>query len=443
MRLRLPMQFSSVAGFTIVELLIAMSIFIVIMAIGAQAFNQILSVSSRYQKIEESSTEGVIGLEILRHDLEQAGFGLPWGFGAKPPSTPGGEIIAGTVTYNEATDTTALKLNDTTNGTASSGQPPRAFAGLGSAAAFSSDHFAIKATTVGRSKAAQRWTYIPYNNYSGASGRESRPVSFSSNNPDINDYVTVINSNFNDSTKDKLLYVYPGQNDAFWISYKTNGTISDYYLPSTDQNTSSVYGLMKPDSGTGAQPRMPFNRADFFIKAPVTTTTGDSLPAYCAPLTGVLYKATVNHNSTSSTSAGGAYNYLPLMDCAADMQVVLGWDSSEGGGANVVDTYSTLPSSAGAFTVVGSASTTTVQGWLATAKGVREHLKIIKVYILAQEGKRDAGYTSPVTSFVLGDLYTNGGLTPKTYTLSDAQRNYRWKVFRIVARPKNLSSNQH
>ena len=423
------------------ELLIAMSFFIVIMVIGSQAFDLIITQSSKYGKTEESNVEGVIGLEMMRHDIEQAGFGLPWGFGAKPPSTPEGEIIAGTVTYNEATDTTGLNLNDTTNGTASSGQPPRAFAGLGAAGAFSSDYFAIKGTTVGRSKAAQNWTYIPYNNYSGSSGRESRPVSFSSNNPEVGDYVTVINSNFNESTRDKLLYVYPGQNDAFWISYKTNGTISDYYLPGTDQNTSMVYGIMKPDSGS--QPRMPFNRADFFIKVPSVSSTGNNLPAYCAPLTGVLYKATVNHKSSSGS--GGDYNYLPLMDCVADMQVVLGWDSSDGGAANMVDTYSTLPSSAGAFTVVGSASTSTVQGWLATAKGVRDHLKIVKVYILAQEGKRDVAFTSPVTSYSLGDIQTNGGLAPKVFTLSTDpdQRSYRWKVYRIVARPKNLYSNQH
>ena len=44
------------------------------------AFNTIITNSSKSSKIEESNIEGMIGLEMMRHDLEQMGFGLPWGF---------------------------------------------------------------------------------------------------------------------------------------------------------------------------------------------------------------------------------------------------------------------------------------------------------------------------------------------------------------------------
>src|ERR1035437_3555254 len=63
-------------GFTLVEMLIAMSIFVVVIMITGNAFNKIQSYSSRLNRGEESNIEGMVGLEMLRHDLESAGYGL-------------------------------------------------------------------------------------------------------------------------------------------------------------------------------------------------------------------------------------------------------------------------------------------------------------------------------------------------------------------------------
>jgi hypothetical protein len=188
---------------------------------------------------------------------------------------------------------------------------------------------------------------------------------------------------------------------------------------------------------------MPFNRADFFIKVPDASTKG-ILPATCEPSgTGVLYKAIVNHSD-------GSYTYIPLLNCVADMQVVLGWDTSNEGKANNVNAYSSVADSSGAVTASPSAAKSDIETWLKSPKGLREHLKIIKVYVLAQEGKRDRSYTYPQASIIVGkdcraaestDIDCGSSFT-KNYVFTPEQRRYRWKVYRIIARPRNMISNQ-
>jgi len=412
---------SAEKGFTIVELLIAMSLFIVVLVIASNAFNLIVTKATQYSKMEESNIEGVIGLETMRHDLAQMGFGLPWGFSqgnASPPT----DLIDSTISYQEASAalTLAAAANDATGGV------PRAFVGYAGAGSLSSDFIALKATNLGRSKASQRWTYIPFHNFSAAI-KESRPYTYASNNPQAGDKVVFINSNANDSTnKDHRLIVAPNTPASFSTSFSalSNG-ISSNFLPTDDENTYMVFGV---DENTL---RMPFNRADYFIN----NATG-VVPPFCAPLTGVLYKATVSHN-------GGGYDYQPILDCVADMQVVLGWDTSDAGKAGTLDTYSSLPQlTGGTVTASPSTAAASIQGWLTNAQGLREHLKVVKIYILAQEGKRDRNYTAPITNITVGDVVADGFRTKADYALSSDQLQYRWKLYRIVVRPKNLLSNQ-
>jgi prepilin-type N-terminal cleavage/methylation domain-containing protein len=419
------------AGFTLVELIVSMAIFIVVLIMASNAFDRIVSQSSKYSKMEESNIEGIIGLEIMRHDLEQMGFGLPWGWSKGNPaasgSTPPSGLIDSTISYLEAVDGNALTLNDSTGGI------PRALAASAVLGQFTTAYIALKGSTLGSSKAAQRWTYIPYHNYSAATW-ESRPVVFASNNLSTSDKVIMVTSNFNNASLDHRLIVDPGDNTSFYQNFSM-ASMSDNFLPTDDLQTYMVYGV---DSDSAL--RMPFNRADFFIKVPGGVaspdgTTDGTLPPFCAPRTGVLYKATVNHGD-------GRYRYIPLLDCVADMRVVLGWDLSDGGSVGNVDAYSTPPQADGSVvsSVTGMAST--IQGYLTNAKDVREHLKVVKVYLLAQEGKVDPSYTASVASIEVGDHLANGLYPTRMYALSSAQQHYRWKLYRIVVRPKNLSSNQ-
>lgn len=430
----------SKTGFTLLEVIIAMSLFIVVMMIASNAFNQIVTQSTKYSKMEESNIEGVIGLEVMRHDLEQMGFGLPWGF-VKGDAVPPTKLIDTIIEYSEADTslTVGKQLDDAPSGI------PRAFASLAAMGAFSSDYIGLKGTTLGRSKPSQRWTYIPFRNYS-ASPRESRPISFASNNPESGDRVIFINSNANSTTLDHRLIAYPTNPTtavatSFSASFNFNGLINSSYLPIDEQSTYMVYGI---DSNGSTSARMPFNRADYFIKIPsgvasIDGSTDGALPPFCSPLTGVLYKATVNQ-------ADGKYTYIPLLDCVADMQVVLGWDTSDEGKVGAVDAYSSLPKSDNTVTATNGAGSL-IQGWLASAnpnraKDIREHLKVVKVYILAQEGKRDPSYKSQITSITVGDVIADGFKTKADYVLSSDQQQYRWKLYRIITRPKNLVSNQ-
>lgn len=399
--------FSDTRGFTLVELIVTMAIFMTVLIIAADSFNTIVTNSSKYSKFEESNIEGMIGLEMMRHDLEQMGFGLPWAFG-------------GNLTYAESTQSDSI-MNDAPSGI------PRPFVGFSNT---SSVVIGVKGSTVGITKASQRWTYIPFQNYS-SNPRESRPVDLGAFTPGKSDKVIALLTSFNNYTAASLRL----SSGTFAFNYNTNNGIHSDFLPKSDQETHFIYGI--GDAG-GPSLRMPFNRADYFV-----SSSAGTVPPFCAANTKVLYKATVNHSN-------GNYTYIPLLDCVASMQVVLGWSSSAGT-ENVQDsisTYSSLP-------VIGSGDVTTIaagsaspldandiKSWFSgkDAKRIREQLKAVKVYILAQEGKRDPAYTHPASSIVIGGD-GESSLT-RTYTFTDEQRHYRWKLYRIIVKPKNLVSNQ-
>ena len=67
-------------GFTLLEIIITMALVIVVIVITGSAFNSILKTSGRLVASEESNIEGVVGLEMFRHDIQQAGFGLAHSF---------------------------------------------------------------------------------------------------------------------------------------------------------------------------------------------------------------------------------------------------------------------------------------------------------------------------------------------------------------------------
>ena len=130
--------------------------------------------------------------------------------------------------------------------------------------------------------------------------------------------------------------------------------------------------------------------------------------------------------------------YIPILDCVADMQIVLGWNMSGDIKAGI-DTYSNADGST-VTTQISGITSTEIQATMHDADLLRERLKIIKVYILAVEGRKDKDYLSGDTILV-GDS-SESSLT-KIYDLKAAGiNNYRWRVYRVIARPKNLFSNQ-
>src|SRR5665647_254552 len=141
---------TNLRGFTLIEMIVVMGVFITVLMISASAFNTILVQTSKVFRSEESNIEGIIGLEMLRHDLQQSGYGL----------------FTELTTYaNEAASTPASNYNDAPNNV-----PRPIVAGDNLTGAVSgsntimegSDYLAIKGTTVCRDKAAQKWTFLKF-----------------------------------------------------------------------------------------------------------------------------------------------------------------------------------------------------------------------------------------------------------------------------------------
>src|SRR5690349_18389967 len=137
------------AGYTLVELLVVMAIFLVVLAVTSVSFQRIVSSSGQLLKGAESNIEGMIGLELLRMDLESAGVGLFWSVDAP----------AGWVGYHEADpvkEPLAAMYNDAPSA------PPRAVVAGDGVGYNGSDYLVVKGTPVARNRTARKWSYLSY-----------------------------------------------------------------------------------------------------------------------------------------------------------------------------------------------------------------------------------------------------------------------------------------
>ncbi len=55
-----------------------MVIFVFTIAAATNIFVPLLTQFKQQSKVAETQIEGIVGLDLLRRDIEQAGFGLPW-----------------------------------------------------------------------------------------------------------------------------------------------------------------------------------------------------------------------------------------------------------------------------------------------------------------------------------------------------------------------------
>lgn len=372
-------------GFSLTELIIVMGIFLAIMLITSSAFKTIVNSSSQQSKSVETQIGGIVGLEIFRADLVQAGFGLPWEF----RSSPTGYSEASVATYNDAP-----------------GDPPRAIiSGLNNTqfGSYTTRYIVIKSAAVAANETSKKWTNVAF-----AEG-EKKITRWDDPHRDFaaNDKVIVVKNSLNSTPTTRQLMVANASDSTVLAAGSFYTTFNNYTaltLPHRDGDTFQVYGIA-PTSTDAI--RMPFNRADYFIS---NSNTAD-IPVFCAPNTGVLYKATINHGD-------GSTNRMPLLDCVADMQIAYGLDID---GDGVIDQYLDAPANTAS----------------PTAADIRSQLKEIRVYILAQDGKKDITFNYPNPAIEVGEAL-QGVFWGRRYTIGAAAKNYRWKVYTIVVRPKNL-----
>ena len=202
---------------------------------------------------------------------------------------------------------------------------------------------------------------------------------------------------------------------SFSVKYRENsGSYTAPFAPPSNIVQYYYYGIYKNTGST--PPRTPFNRTEYFVKRTSET------PSSCAAGAGVLYKTVM------SQIDGSMSDIIPIFDCVADMQVVFGWDIAGTGGID-------------AYTDADMTTMATGLSWtpdLSDPAAVRKHLKLIKVYILAQDGGKDMKFTNTNTAMPVGSDGEAKSLA-KTIDLTGSNyQNYRWKLYRIVVKPKNL-----
>jgi len=374
------------AGFTMVELLITMVIFVFTIAAASSIFVPMLTQFKQQSKIAESNIEGIVGLESLRRDIEQAGFGLPW---VIPASVT-------TATYSEASSNTTgtIPAPDTYNDTSPNtlGPPKAIVSGNDIAGLGGSDYLVIKATSVAVNDAAMRWTYVVAPAGGGAVPVNTWEVS---GEDLIANYRAIALIPSRGENNQRILVTSETDNTKYSITFAN--PFPPAYSPAIQNDLYLVYGV---DPGTDL--RMPFNRADYYI----STTT---IPPKCATGTGILMKSVINHvNGNRGTG-------MPLLDCVANMQVIYRLDTDGNGD---IDSETDVLN---AF----------------TAQQIREQVREVRVYILAHEGQRDVNYTYPTNPVMVGEFGLGHDFNFNDHGITNWQ-NYRWKVYRIVVKPNNL-----
>jgi hypothetical protein len=350
------------AGFSIVELMIALAIVMLVLAAAITFFIGGVRQYKTQTKIAESNIEGVLGLELLRRDLESLGFGLPW----DNVTTVGvGEATSILSSANRA----ILKAGDETTlrGVVSLNLPAAGTVN-------GSDYLVIRSTRVGMGSAAGKWTILQPGGGTRSWGSTEEDLAGS-------DRVIVLSPTLNHRT-----LVTPGTGSLF-------SNVASYAPADNLTVTNIVYGV------DNTSLMFPWNRADFYID-----DASLAVPKRCAPNTGVLVKRVVNQTT------GDLMMSLPLLDCAADMQVIYGLDTD---GDKIVNFWSDDISAT-------------------SAAVIRSQLVEVRIHILAQEGQRDDSYTTPSDSITVGSQGAG-----RNFDVSGS-RNYRWKVYTVVVKPRNL-----
>ncbi|WP_224981729.1 PilW family protein [Geomonas agri] len=382
-------------GYTLVELVVVMLIFAVVMTLISSSFANIVRSTGQLGKRAETDIGGLIGLELMRRDLELAGFGLPY-------------TLPGWLNYVEAPsdlsfvpgfpDVKASNFNDRPGLEA-----PPAFRGASDVGFNGSDYLVVKGTPLGDNTVCRSWCYLNYSAVTRPSrvepelkiGTKARAI--------------VLRTGASASGKPVRELVTSGGDFTFFL----NKADADF-APQQRSDSHLVYAVAS-DREDGDL-RFPFNRSDYFINR------SSGISPLCNRGTGTLYKTTINQN--------GNYTKYPLLDCVGDIQVVFYMDTNHDG----ITDYHPDPAD-GLF------------DFKDLAKYLREELKEVRVYILAQQGKQDPGYRYPVSNpekaIVVGDLELpdNGHVWSEramSATFGADWRTYRWKIYTIVVQPKNL-----
>ncbi|KJR43350.1 type IV pilus assembly protein PilW [Candidatus Magnetoovum chiemensis] len=488
-------------GFTLVELMITLVIVGIIVSAAVATFMTISKTSTVQSKVAEVQVEDLLGIDILRYDIEMAGYGLPnvppsdiVDFPVASPYPLQDQTGTNLVNYLEAVDNTfyaAVEANfvpnkfdasaDTFNDTPNVPRPvvvgDNVTLGEDPIDTYDdSDVLVIKSQTAALSDISKKWTirYCQTPPCPGTNAFENKAWSPAAT-PDLsyefldNDVIIAISSNHHVIQTSGGAWSYTLQD---WCDSAVGtcsdpldgGNLSAIPDPASDDKFNILYGLVS-NSGTV---RMPFQRADYYLQRPCTvaddadglcTKTATSIyefPDKCHPQSYSLYRATIVQSTTdddcdfsvTANQHGGCRREQSIVDCVLDFQVALG--ITTGANGNIVDKW--------------------VDNWAATglpddAEQIYSNLKEIRIFILTHEGEYDKDYlysepnncSNPdsACTFPIGvDLNGDGDYTDtsvngipgldelslKTYDIRKLTnfKNYRYKLHTISVKTVNL-----
>lgn len=368
-------------GFSLIEMLVTIALLGAIMVMNSQLLQSLIGGQRQQASLVSSQFETALGLEVLRNDLGNAGFGLPDQF----QSAPSG--------YSEATSSPHQQFNDAPN-------IPRALIHNNDVSAFAtylanSDYLVVKSPAVGMNSAAGKWSYI-----SGSTVHIWNDLSLDMVNG--TDYMTVVKPRSSLGGRSQL--IVDSATGSYSLQY-TTAAVGASFQPTAAGDRFLVFGVSE-----NTVPITPFNRADFYVRQ-----SPANVNANCASGTGTLIKGVLNH----ATNQIGTADEFPLVECVASMQVVFRLDTNADG----------IPDS----------TVSNISGLDALA--IKEQVKEVQVYILAHEGTFDNGFTyggaNPITvgpSIALGAQVSLSGFG----TAARPWNHYRWRLYTLIVKPKSF-----
>jgi prepilin-type N-terminal cleavage/methylation domain-containing protein len=427
-------------GMTMIELMVSIAIVMLIIGAATTAYVKLLRTYKTQGRLAESYMTDLTGLELLRYDIEMAGFGLPAnvnGFSYNEAAAAPGNTAS--LPYNPAL------LNDSNNA-------PHAFAhidnhpfpGANGNNYAASDVLSIKSTAANiiSNPGSKKWTMV-----------NSTPSLIQWGDPSMDfaageSFIILDNNGYLQTTNGGPYYSFAG-------SYYSPGGWNSMPCPPSSQHLYYLYGL---DENGGAPHVMPFNRVDYYL------AKNNNAPSSCAPYTLTLYRATINQSD-------GSLNATPLIDCVRDFQVAFGVDTDPTGNNNppgVLLWQSTLLQNV----LFQNGVPNMANGTAMTAANIQQYVREVRVFVLYSEGLPDtssspdfrfsgtlnlgdqqiasnldpADYTPTGTNFQqlsANALAGSGGATPPQlnppgYTPTGLGLQYRWKIIEIDVKPNNL-----
>ncbi len=355
-------------GMTLIELLIALVIVILVLAAAFWSFARLFQGFKSQTKVSEAHISSLIAFELLRKDLEMAGFGVPYNCSG--------------ISFNEASVSPASTYNE--NGTEV--HPFSLGNGSGSG---NSDYLVIRSVFNPEDLETEKWMYFVAANSTISQSGGSCNATLKEGNGHFSDGTHVI---VEDGTSE-LRNIQKASSD--WKFSITGGKLNKCpdNLPD-ETNFYLVYGV-RSNAGPVI---MPFNRFDYYLKKPST------MPGKCAKEFNVyeLYRTHIKHGSSGGSNAG-KLDEQPILDCVRDFQV--------------------------SFFVKDNASSSWQETPPSSALDQKRKIKEVRVFILYQEGQKERSIVSNST-ITLGDSDT-GTLSTFTPTGNEQYYHWQVKEISV------------